>query len=773
MRSSLRPDDVQFRRLLLRAALLPAFLMAVVAAALGWQVHFLRDAAQLVDHSDVVLAQVNVVARLQLEHENGLRGYLLSDDAAYLDAYQAAERAIGPALERLERLVGDNPAQLQRARRLRELGDVWDVRAAETLRAHEEGGDAAAVAALRERKAIMDAFRDETARFVDSEQKLRVDRSVHAQRASDLALGTTVLLSLFVGAALAFLTRAQTRRVVEIHGRTAREAEERAQALAESEERFRLFVEGVHDSAIYMLDTEGRVRSWNAGAERMKLYQPDEVVGRHFSIFYTAEDTATGVPERELTLAAEKGQTEGESWRVRKDGSRFWASVTLRALRDRDGRLVGYAKLVRDATERKRAELRRAAQYGVARVLSEAASVEAAMPRLLEEVASALGYDLAIAWTPRAGLLRVTGSWLRPSSHGESFLTAMRPLAFRRGEGVVGRVWATGAPGWVEDIRHEMSHPRAPQAMEAGLYSALVFAIPAGGEAAAVFQLFACDPRPRDAELLQLATSIGIQIGTYVERQRQEEASREVERRRAEDLERRVAERTTELTAVNRELEAFSYSVSHDLRAPLRALDGFSQVLLEDYADRVDAQGRDYLARIRAASQRLSHLIDDLIQLSRVTRSELRRDDVDLSALVKGVVVEVQEREPARRVGVTVQEGVHVRGDARLLRVGLVNLVGNAFKFTRNEPDPRVEFGVTSGADGRVYHVRDNGAGFDMAYAGRLFQPFQRLHTLAEFEGTGIGLATLQRIVHRHGGRVWAEGAPGQGATFYFTLGEF
>jgi PAS domain S-box-containing protein len=772
MRSPLS-DDVRFRRLLLRAALLPALLMAAVAAALGWQVHFLREVAQRVDHTDVVLAQVNLVARLQLEHENGLRGYLLANDRAYLENYRAAERAIGPALERLEQLVSDNPGQLERARRLRDLGGAWQRRAAETLAAREAGGDPAAVAALGERREILDSFRQETARFVDIEERLRVDRSARAQRASDVALATTILASLFVGVALAFLTRAQMHLVEGIHGRTAREAEERAQALAESEERFRLFVEGVHDSAIYMLDTEGHVRSWNSGAERMKRYEPDEVVGRHFSIFYTAEDAASGVPERELAQAAAKGQVEGESWRVRKDGSRFWAGVTMRALRDRDGRLVGYAKLVRDATERKRAEMRRAAQYGVARVLSEASGVEEALPRLLEAVASALGYDLAVAWMPRDGVLRVTGSWLRPSSHGESFLTVMRPLTLRRGEGLVGRVWATGAPGWVEDIRREMSQPRAPQAMEAGLHSALVFAVPAGGETAAVLQLFACDPRARDPELLQLATSIGIQIGTFIERQRQEDASREAERRRAEELERRVAERTTELTAVNRELESFSYSVSHDLRAPLRALDGFSQVLLEDYADRIDAQGKDYLGRIRAASQRMSALIDDLIQLSRVTRSELRRDDVDLSALVRAVVAEVQEREPGRRVDVTVQDGVHVRGDQRLLRVGLVNLVGNAFKFTRQRADARMEFGVTSGAEGRVYHVRDNGAGFDMAYAGKLFQPFQRLHTPHEFEGTGIGLATVQRIVHRHGGRVWAEGAPGEGATFYFTLGDF
>jgi light-regulated signal transduction histidine kinase (bacteriophytochrome) len=232
-----------------------------------------------------------------------------------------------------------------------------------------------------------------------------------------------------------------------------------------------------------------------------------------------------------------------------------------------------------------------------------------------------------------------------------------------------------------------------------------------------------------------------------------------------------------ELRAVNRELEAFSYSVSHDLRAPLRAMDGFSQVLLEEYAERLDAPGRDYLRRIRAASQRLSGLIDDLIQLSRVTRAELRRETVDLTALVRELAAEVQERQPERQVEVAVAEGVEARGDARLLRVGLANLLSNAFKFTRDAPAPRVEFGVEAGTDpagreARVFYVRDNGAGFDMAQAGKLFTPFQRLHDASEFEGTGIGLATFQRIVHRHGGQAWAEAAPGRGATFRFTLGD-
>ena len=225
-----------------------------------------------------------------------------------------------------------------------------------------------------------------------------------------------------------------------------------------------------------------------------------------------------------------------------------------------------------------------------------------------------------------------------------------------------------------------------------------------------------------------------------------------------------------ELERKNKELEAFSYSVSHDLRAPLRSIDGFSQALLDDCASVLDERGRDYLRRVRAAAQRMGELIDDLLELSRVSRAELHNDTVDLSALAQSVARELERRESERQVQFTAQPALEARGDKRLLRVLLENLLGNAWKFTTGKADARVEFGSEVRAEGRVYYVKDNGAGFDMQYAGKLFQPFQRLHGEHEFPGTGIGLATVYRIVDRHGGRVWAQGARGQGATILFTI---
>ncbi len=237
------------------------------------------------------------------------------------------------------------------------------------------------------------------------------------------------------------------------------------------------------------------------------------------------------------------------------------------------------------------------------------------------------------------------------------------------------------------------------------------------------------------------------------------------------ELEQRVAERTVQLEAANQELESFSYSVSHDLRSPLVHIDGFSQILLEDFSDRLGSDGVNYLQRIRTGTKRMGQLISDLLELSRVSRGEIRRQQVNLSKIAHLILQELQTAAPNRLTTSLVPPDVMAHGDVRLLRVVLENLFGNAWKYSSKQERAVIEFGVTEVAGETAYYVRDNGVGFDMAYAGKLFGAFQRLHGISEFEGTGIGLATVQRIIRRHGGRVWAEGAVGRGATFYFTLG--
>jgi light-regulated signal transduction histidine kinase (bacteriophytochrome) len=288
--------------------------------------------------------------------------------------------------------------------------------------------------------------------------------------------------------------------------------------------------------------------------------------------------------------------------------------------------------------------------------------------------------------------------------------------------------------------------------------------------------------------ILQLQTSkgwlfvIGSAVLVYVMLRRYErrdaaakealvESQREVQQMNA-DLEQRVTERTRQLEAANRELESFAYAVSHDLRAPLRSMSGFSQILRESAPAGLDEKSKHYLQRIHEASQRMSSLIEDLLGLSRISRSELNPRPVNLSQIAHEAAAVLRERHPERQVQLEIAPDMTAQGDARLLRIAMDNLLGNAWKYTSRSAQPRITVGVQQGDKGAVYFVRDNGVGFDMAYADKLFVPFQRLHPDAEFAGSGIGLVTIQRILARHGGRIWTEAAPDQGATFFFTLHE-
>jgi light-regulated signal transduction histidine kinase (bacteriophytochrome) len=235
-------------------------------------------------------------------------------------------------------------------------------------------------------------------------------------------------------------------------------------------------------------------------------------------------------------------------------------------------------------------------------------------------------------------------------------------------------------------------------------------------------------------------------------------------------LEQRVKERTIQLEAANQELDSFAYSVSHDLRAPLRGIDGFSLALMEDYHDQLDDNGKDYINRVRGGCHRMGSLIDDLLIMSRMTRCEMNRKDIDLSKLVLSTLENLKQLDSEREVAIEVTPGIRVNADSNLIQAVLDNLLGNAWKFTGKTEKAKIEFSKIIENEQPIFYIKDNGAGFDMAYANKLFGAFQRFHSLSEFEGTGIGLATVQRIIHRHGGTIRAEGAVGQGAVFYFTL---
>ncbi len=276
--------------------------------------------------------------------------------------------------------------------------------------------------------------------------------------------------------------------------------------------------------------------------------------------------------------------------------------------------------------------------------------------------------------------------------------------------------------------------------------------------------------KPVVPEFVRSKVAVFVELAKMAELLRQQTERLRESEQEARELADARATLVADLEQKNREMETFSYTVSHDLRAPLRRIESFGRALAETQADRLDDEGRRYLARIRSCSQDMAQLIDAVLYLSRVARADLRRQEVDVSALAHAIIERLRETDD-RSVEVRIRPGLVAEGDGQLLRIALENLLDNAWKFTRDQSEPRIELGVTHLPGEPAYFVRDNGAGFDMSYAERLFTPFQRLHLSSEFPGTGIGLATVQRIVYRHGGRIWAEGSVGQGATFLFTLG--
>ena len=473
---------------------------------------------------------------------------------------------------------------------------------------------------------------------------------------------------------------------------------------------FRLLVSTIQDYAIFFLDRDGHVVTWNDGAERIKGYRADEIIGRHFSCFYLPEDVVQGKPARELQVAAADGRYQDDGWRIRKDGSRFWASVVITALHDATGQLLGFGKVTRDMTAQRNAAEK--------------------FRNLLEATPDAL-----VVTDQQGRIVLVNSQTEQLFNYGREELIG-QPV-----EMLIPERFRDRHPG------HRAAYTADPRVRPMGANLDLFAKRKDGSEF------------PAEISLSPLHTADGMLVTSAI---------RDVtERKRFEQTLQQAKE---DAEAANKELEAFCYSVSHDLRAPLRTTDGFSRILLDDHGSQLDATGRDYLQRIRTASQQMGRLIDDLLRLSRITRGELAREETDLTKMARTIVAGLRATQPDRVVDWRIADGLMVKVDSQLFRVALENLLGNAWKFTAKHPHAVIEFGAEQQTNERVFFVRDDGAGFDMAYVGKLFGAFQRLHSPREFEGTGIGLATVQRIIRRHGGRIWAEGAIEAGATFYFTL---
>ncbi len=473
------------------------------------------------------------------------------------------------------------------------------------------------------------------------------------------------------------------------------------------------------DDAIIGKSLDGTITSWNRGAEVLFGYGAEETLGKSIRMLIPPDRMGEEDPIL-ARLASGEHIDHFESVRIRKDGTPIDVSISVSPVRDTAGHIIGASKIVRDIRERKAAEqaLRNAEERcrGTLDGMMEGCQI--------------IGFDWRYLYVNEAAAM-----------HGR-----------RRKEELIGSTMMAAYPG-IEQTP-VFSHMRECMTSRKPSRTQNEFVFP--------------DNSRGWFELVIQPVAEGIFIlSKDITHEKEMENELRSHRDRLEEL---VTQRTAQLEAANKELEAFSYSVSHDLRAPLRSIDGFSQALLEDYAGQLDGQGKDFLRRVRAASQHMAALIDDLLMLARVTRAELRSETVNLSSIAQSVADELRKAAPDRQVEFYIASELFVHGDPQLLRVVMDNLLGNSWKYTGRHAQARIEFGSLNGSRPKTYFVRDDGAGFEMAYVDKLFGAFQRLHGAKEFPGTGIGLATAQRIVHRHGGRIWAEGEVEKGATFYFTL---
>ena len=488
------------------------------------------------------------------------------------------------------------------------------------------------------------------------------------------------------------------------------------------EELFHQQIESVQNYAIFTLDCQGNVLNWNAGAERLQGYTAEQIIGRHFSCFYSEADRKAGKPEAELNQAAAEGQFAGQNWRIRKDASAFWADVVITALRDETGNLYAFSEVTHDITGRKKTE--------------DALRFSEERYRALFRDNPSMIVTLDCQWT----MLSANPAFASHLGYSQDELV---------GHSVLQLFHEEDRAALVEQFQSCLKNPD-----QVGRW--LLRKIRKGGgllwveeTAQAVYDL---NGTPN---LLIVCLDVS-------------------ERKQAEDEIRRLneslAERAGELEAANMELEAFNYTVAHDLRQPLSILNNYCQVIDRLFGDQLPEDCKEYVREAYDKTLQMNRLIEALLNFSRLSHVEPRRSTVNLSMLALEVAKSREMTAPGRRIDFKIADGVIANGEANLLRAVLDNLFGNACKFTEMREKAVIEFGVIEIDGVPAYFVRDNGSGFDMAHAGQLFIPFQRLPGAEKHRGFGIGLATAERIIRRHGGKIWAEGEPGRGACFYFTL---
>lgn len=686
---------------------------AIALGGVGWLSYqatenFISSEAGVM-HSQEVISQLETTLATITEADADQRGYLLTGDIKFLEEERGIDSQLPAELNEIAALTRDNPTQETAANDLKSLVQAHLSRVDHRIAVFQKSGLPAALAEepMQRTETAMKGVRAIFGQMRSAEENLlalRQRQSHDTARRSEAAIVTASLAAVIIGWVMIFVGRKDLRLRATAEGR-----------LYQNEERLRLMLAAVKDYAIFLLDPDGRVASWNEGASRLKGYAAEEIIGQNFSKFYTPEAVAAGRPQKLLVEAREKGRFEDTAWRVRKDGSRFWAHVVATAVRNPEGTLLGFVKVTQDLTERRHAE-----------------QVQQERDRyfdLSREMICVLGFD--------------------------GYFKNLNP-AWK---------WALGFP--IEELQAhpfiEFVHPDDRKATLAEAEK-----LRHGNELIYFENRYLC----KDGSWRWFAWSARADLDQkmiYATGRDITERKQAVEK--IEQLNADLQRHTAQMEEANKELEAFSYSVSHDLRAPLRHIDGFVKMLAKQSGEKLDAQGSRYLGIIADSAQRMGALIDDLLVFSRMSRAELRRSKVSSDSLVHEAVNGLQSEVNGREIRWKIGPLPEVQADPAMLQQVWVNLVSNAVKYSRTRSPSEIEIGCDDSDQGEhIFFVHDNGVGFDMQYAHKLFGVFQRLHRTDEFEGTGIGLANVSRIVHKHGGRVWAQGKPNAGATFYFSL---
>lgn len=754
-------DAKKFRSALLRAVVLPFILMVGLAAALIWQIEHLIASMQWVDHSSQVVAQAHYLERLIVDMETGVRGFLVTGSPEFLEPYERAEAVFDRELDELERLVADNQTQQEQVRAIRAIERQWHEFAGEVIALRRAGREQDAAMMLSVGKSLMDTARERLSAFIQTERALRKERLADLRWATQLMVASGIGLTLLVGTVLAILMRRELLALSRSY----------ASALAasrEAEERYRLLVEGARDYAIFMLDAEGRVTSWTRGGERLFGYAAEEIVGQHYSLLFAPEDREAGVPNAELQRAVNDGRAEESGWRVRKDGSRFWAGGLVTPLRDEVGNLRGYAVLTRDATERLRVEEERALRLAqeerrveqlrqlaeMSLVINSSHTLGEMLQTITERARAIIGAHQSVTG------LTVDQNWaqaINAVSLSDKYAAWRSYDAQPDGSGIYSLVCKTNQPMRLTQEELERHPAWHGFGKEAGKHLPIRgwLAAPLIGRNGQNIGLIQLSDK-YEGEFTQEDEALLVQIAQL--------AAVAIENHRLYQLSEES----------NRLKDEFLATLSHELRTPMTAIFGWMHLLRAGNLDKEQtARALDAIYRNAQAQMRL---IEDLLDVSRIITGKFQFDvmPTDLVPVIEAALDSVRPAAEAKRIAINVElerDAGPIMGNPDRLRQAVWNLLSNAVKFTPR--GGRVDITLRRVDSHVEIRVSDTGEGINPDFLPFVFDRLRQADssTRRMHGGLGIGLSIVRHIVELHGGRVGVESeGKGRGATFFIRL---